>query len=58
MKSKEVALTVRHQFAAKRRVGGSFRKTLLGNSVTLATRVRIEIRKAMAKQYVNECEIA
>ena len=58
MKSKETAGKIRRQFAAKRRAGGNFGRLFLANAVTLATRVRIDILRAMAKQCVNDDETA
>ena len=58
MKSKEIALAIRRQFAAKKRAGVEFGKLFVANSVTLATRVRIDILRAMARQFVNGDEIA
>jgi hypothetical protein len=49
MKSKEVTMTIKCQFVAKK-AGGNFGRLSLANSVTLATRVRIDILRAMAKQ--------
>ena len=58
MKNKEIALKLRHRFAVKRRAGGNFGRLWIANSVTLATRVRIDILRGMAKQFVGEDEIA
>ena len=58
MKSKEVAVAIRRQFAARRRAGGNFGKLFLANAVTLATRVRIDILRAMSKQCINDDETA
>ena len=58
MKNKEVALTIRRQFALKRKGGGSFGRIWIANSVTLATRVRIEILRGMAKQFTSEDELS
>jgi hypothetical protein len=57
MENAEVAQKIRKQFAAKKKAGQNFGKVYLSNSVTLGTRVRIEIMKAMAKCFANEKEI-
>jgi hypothetical protein len=49
MKNRKVALAIRRQFTVKRRTGGDFGRLWIANSVTLATRVRIDILKAMVK---------
>ena len=58
MKNNEIALTIRRQFALKRKGGGNFGRLWIANAVTLATRVRIEILKGMAKQFTREDEIS
>ena len=58
MKSKEIAGKIRRQFAARRRAGGNFGKLFLANAVTLATRVRIDILRAMSRQCINDDETA
>lgn len=57
MDSGDLALKLRKQFAAKKKAGQDFGSTYLVNSVTLGTRVRIEILKAMAKCFASEQEI-
>jgi hypothetical protein len=49
MKNKEIAVSVRHQFAAKRRADGKFGRLFLVNAVTMASRVRVDILRAMVK---------
>ena len=56
MSSKEVALRLRKSFAQKKKAGQDFGRTYISNCVTLATRVRIEILKAMAKKFSSEKE--
>ena len=57
-KTREMALQVRREFAAKKKGGKDFGRIAIFNSVTLSTRVRIEILWAMAKKCCNEKEIA
>ena len=57
-RSKEMAMKVRREFAAKKKGGKDFGRIAIFNSVTLSTRVRIEILWAMAKKCCNEKEIA
>jgi hypothetical protein len=54
MANREIALNVRKQFSVQKRAGKDFGKAYIANSVTLATRVRVDILKAMAKQYATE----
>ena len=54
MESKEVARRIRLKFAEKKRSGEDFGKLFVANSVSLGTRVRIDIMKAMAKKYSND----
>jgi hypothetical protein len=49
-----MSLKILKGFSAKKRSEENFGKTLIANSVTLATRVRIHILKAMAKKYSNK----
>ena len=58
MRTREAAVAIRRQFAAKKKEGGGFGKLFLTNSVTLATRVRIDILRAMARQCIKEDETA
>ena len=53
----ELAGRLRKQFATKKKAGTDFGRTYIANSVTLGTRVRIEILKAIAKNCVGEREI-
>ena len=54
MESKEVARRIRLKFAEKKRAGEDFGKLFIANSVSLGTRVRIDIMKSMAKKYSSE----
>ena len=56
-RSKDTALLIRKEFAKKKKGGVDFGRLGIFNSVTLATRVRIEIMWAMAKKPGNENEI-
>jgi hypothetical protein len=51
MESREVARRIRLKFAERKRSGEDFGKVFIANSVSLGTRVRIDIMKAMAKKY-------
>ena len=57
LKSKDLALLIRKEFAKKKKGGVDFGRLGIFNSVTLATRVRIEIMWAMAKKPGNDNEI-
>ncbi len=52
--SAELALKIRKQFAEKKKAGQDFGKTFITNSVTLPTRVRVDIMRAIARKYTNE----
>ena len=54
MESREVARRIRLGFAEKKRAGGDFGKLFIANSVSLGTRVRIDILKAIAKKHSSE----
>ena len=56
MDSVDLASRLRKQFAEKKKAGQDFGRVWLANSVTLGTRVRIEILKAMAKRHTGERE--
>jgi hypothetical protein len=56
MDSGDLATKIRKQFAAKKKGGHDFGKIYMCNSVTLGTRVRIEILKAMAKNLAGDKE--
>ena len=57
LKSRELALQIRKDFAAMRKNGGEgLGKLFVANSVTLATRVRLDIMKAIAKKCENKAE--
>jgi hypothetical protein len=56
MSSKEIVLRLRRTFAQKKKSGHDFGRTYISNCVTLATRVRIEILKAMAKKFCSDRE--
>jgi hypothetical protein len=53
MESKDVAHGIRQKFAEKR-AGEDYGKVFIVNSVSLGTRVRIDILKAIAKKYSDE----
>ena len=53
MESRELAMEIRKKYAAKRRDGEDFGKLFLANSVTLGTRVRVDILKAMANKFTT-----
>ena len=57
-KSREMAIKIRREFAAKKKGGTDFGRIAIFNSVTLGTRVRIEILWALAKKCCTEKEIA
>ena len=50
------ARKVRKEFAAKKKAGVDFGKVFLTNSVSLATRVRVDILKAIARMNSSEKE--
>jgi hypothetical protein len=52
--SAELALKIRKQFAEKKKAGQDFGKTFITNSVTLATRVRVDIMKAIARKFTTD----
>ena len=54
--NKETAFNIRKGFSAKKRSDENLGKIFIANSVTLATRVRVDILKAIAKKYSNEKE--
>ncbi len=56
MKDKETAIRLRKKFATQKKAGQDFGRTQITNSVTLATRVRIDILKAMAKKFSTDQE--
>ncbi len=49
--SKELAMKIRKEFSAKKRADQDLGRIFIANSVTLATRVRVDILKAIAKKY-------
>ena len=55
--SRELAVKVRKDFSNKKKSEKDFGKIFIANSVTLATRVRIDILKAIAKKNSNNKEI-
>ena len=57
-KSRDIAIKIRREFAAKKKGGKDFGRLAVFNSVTLATRVRIEVLWAIAKKRGSEKEIA
>lgn len=54
--SRDIALKIRRTFAEKKKAGHDFGRLYIANCVTLATRVRVEILKAMAKKFTTERE--
>ena len=56
MESREAALKIRKKFSEMKKAGNDNGRLYISNSVTLATRVRIDILKAMAKRNENEEE--
>jgi hypothetical protein len=54
MESKEIARKIRLRFAERKRAREDFGKLFVANSVSLGTRVRIDIMKAMAKKFSSE----
>jgi hypothetical protein len=54
MSSKETAIKIRRSFAQKKKAGQDFGRVYITNCVTLATRVRIEILKAMSKKFASD----
>ena len=57
MKSRELALQIRKDFAIKRKSGGEeLGRLFIANSVTLATRVRLDVMKAIAKKCESKSE--
>jgi hypothetical protein len=57
MDSRELAKKIRKEFSAKGKGGHNFGRVFVANSVTLATRVRVDILKAIAKHYTSDKEI-
>ena len=51
-----LAKKIRKQFAAKKKAGQDFGRVYIANSVTLATRVRVDIMRAIAKRYNSDTE--
>ena len=49
--SREHALKIRNTFVAKKKAGEDFGRIHIANSVSLATRVRVDILRAFAKQF-------
>ncbi len=56
MDSRELAMKIRKGYGEKKKAGQDFGRIFIANSVTLATRVRVNILKAMAKRNTNEKE--
>ena len=52
--SKEVAHKIRMKFAERKRGGEDMGRLFVANSVTLGTRVRIDILKAIAKKHSSD----
>ena len=54
LESKEIARIIRRKFAERKRGGEDMGRLFVANSVTLGTRVRIDILKAIAKKHAND----
>ena len=54
LESRELAHRIRRKFAEKKRAGEDMERLFVANSVTLGTRVRIDILKAIAKKHAND----
>jgi hypothetical protein len=54
MDSKESAFKIRNTFVTKKKEGEEFGRVHIANSVCLATRIRVDILRAFAKQYGEE----
>jgi hypothetical protein len=54
LESKELAHRIRRKFAERKRAGEDMGRLFVANSVTLGTRVRIDILKAIAKKHAND----
>ena len=54
MESRAVAHEIRKKFAERKRGGEDYGRLFIANSVSLGTRVRIDILKAIAKKHNNE----
>ena len=57
MDSKELALKIRKQFAAKKKSGTDLGRLYIANCVSIATRVRVDIMKAMANKFSSDKEV-
>ena len=55
--SREMAFRIRKEFVVGKRSEGYTGRIFIANSVTLATRVRVDILKAIAKKYASDKEI-
>ena len=56
LSNRETAKRLRKTFAQQKKTGKDFGRIYISNCVTLATRVRIEILKAMAKKFSSDRE--
>ena len=54
MDSRESAFKIRNTFVAKKKGGEDFGRVHIANSVSLATRIRVDILRAFAKQFGEE----
>ena len=57
MDNSELASKLRKEFAAKKKAGKDFGRLFMANSVTLGTRVRVEILRAVAKRFASDEEV-
>jgi hypothetical protein len=56
MDSSELAPKLRKDFEAKKKTGQDFGRVFMANSITLGTRVRVEIFRAVAKCFASKGE--
>ena len=54
LESREIAFKLRNSFVTMKKGGMDFGRTHISNCVCLATRVRVDILRAMAKQFGEE----
>ena len=57
MDSKELATKIQKEISSKGRAGQDFGRIFIANSITLATRVKVDILKAMTKHYISDGEL-
>jgi hypothetical protein len=54
--NRELVIKIRKQFDEKKKAGQDFGHIFISNSVTLATRIRVDILRAMAEHHTTEIE--